>query len=47
MTAECTTEIGAFQFPLASGDVPSKSNVAEPVAGSIVMLSAIAEPSSM
>lgn len=47
MIAECTTDIGAFQLPLVSGDVPSKSNVAEPVAGSMVMLSAMADPSSM
>lgn len=39
MMAELQIAIGAFQFPYASGPVPSKSNIAPPVEGSIVTLS--------
>lgn len=38
MTAECTTEIGAFRFPRTSDPVPVKSSVAEPVSVSISTL---------
>ena len=35
MTAECTTDTGAFRFPWISHPVPVKSSTAEPSASSM------------